>query len=175
MWLAIYNFGMFRERAESPANQGFRDREAINFNAAKHARGFIGRAGYDDEPAEESWGVRVFPRFYVERGDGSAPSVLSLWFDIESLMAFVYSGVHAEALRHASEWFVPKDWPPYVLWWVAEGYRPDWREAIARFELLHDRGPGPEAFTFKSPFDAHGRPTVVDKEVVRRLAAASSS
>ncbi len=43
------------------------------------------------------------------------------------------------------------------------------------FELLHDRGPTPEAFTFKSPFDANGRPAIVDKERVRRLAAAGAT
>jgi hypothetical protein len=119
--------------------------------------------------------VQVSPRFYVERGDGRAPSTLSLWVDIESLMAFTYSGVHAEALQHASDWFVPKNWPPYLLWWVADGHRLDWHEAIARFELSHDRGPTPSAFNIKSPFDTKGSPTVVDKEAVRRLAIARST
>ena len=172
MRLAVYNFGMFRERAERPSNQGFRDREPTNFDAVERAPGFIGRAGYAGEPDRESWGVQVYPRFYVERGDGWAPSTLSLWTDIESLMAFTYSGVHAEAMQHASDWFLPKNWPPYVLWWVAQAHRPDWYEAVARFELLHDRGPTREAFSFKSPFDRHGRPTIVDKEAVKRLVAA---
>jgi Domain of unknown function (DUF3291) len=174
MRLAIYNFGMFRDRAESPSNQGFREREPATFDAAERAPGFIGRAGYEGELDHESWGVRVYPRFYVERGDGEAPSTLSLWADIESLMAFAYSGVHAEALRRASDWFLPKSWPPYVLWWTPEGRRPDWHESVARFELLHDRGPTPEAFTFEAPFDATGRPTIVDKERVRTLAAAGA-
>ncbi len=172
MRLAIYNFGMFRERAESPANQGFRDREPANFSAAEHAPGFIGRAGYADEPGQESWGVQVYPRFYVERGDGWAPSTLSLWTDIESLMTFTYSGIHAEALRRAADWFVPKDWPAYVLWWVGKDHWPDWHEAVERFELLHDRGSTPEAFTFKAPFDAAGNPAVIDRAAVKRIAAA---
>ena len=172
MRLAIYNFGMFREPAESPANQGFRDREPANFDAAERAPGFIGRAGYAGEPDWESWGEQVFPRFYVERGDQGAPSVLSLWADMESLMAFTYSGVHAEALRRASDWFEPKSWPPYVLWWVEDGRRPDWREAVRRFELLHDHGPTAEAFNFRTPFDPNGRAAVIDKAAVKRLAAA---
>ncbi len=106
---------MFRERAENPVNQGFRDREPANLEAVERAPGFIGRAGYAGEPDGESWGVQVYPRFYVERGDGRAPSTLSLWADLESLMAFTYSGLHAEAMRHASEWFLPKSWPPYLL------------------------------------------------------------
>lgn len=175
MWLAVYNFGMFRERADSPSNQGFRDREPVNFDAVERAPGFIARAGYAGEPCRESWGIQVYPRFYIEQGDGSAPSTLSLWSDIEYLMAFTYSGVHAEALRHASDWFVPKSWPPYVLWWVQEGHRPDWSEAVARFELLHDHGPTHEAFTFKSPYDTCGKPRVIDKEAVKRLITARSA
>jgi Domain of unknown function (DUF3291) len=58
---------------------------------------------------------------------------------------------------------------------VADDHRPDWRKAIARFELLHDRGPTTDALNFKSPFDAMGSPTVVDKEAVRLLAIARST
>ena len=170
MRLAIYNFGMFRERSAHSSNQGFHDREAANFAAVERAPGFLGRAGYDDEPERESWGTRVYPRFYVERGDFSSPSTLSLWADLESLMAFTYSGLHVEALRRASEWFVSKTWPPYVLWWVGKEHRPDWYEGVARLERLYDHGPGPAAFNFKAPFDAQGRPAVIDREVVKRLA-----
>ena len=69
--------------------------------------------------------MQVYPRFYVERGDGRAASTLSLWVDIESLMAFTYSRIYAEALRQASDWFVPKTWPPCVLWCVADDQRLD--------------------------------------------------
>ena len=165
--LAIYNFGMFREPADSAVNQGFRDLETPNFLAAERAVGFVGRAGYADESGQPSWGEQVYPRFYVERGDGGSPSTLSLWQSLECLFAFAYSGIHAEAIRRASDWFVEKQWPAYVLWW-AEGI-PDWRQAVMRFERLHDRGPSPEAFNFKTPFDQHGAPTAIDREAVRRL------
>jgi hypothetical protein len=58
MWLAIYNFGTFRERAESPGNQGFRDREPANLDAVEQAPGFIGRACHAGELGGESWGVQ---------------------------------------------------------------------------------------------------------------------
>jgi hypothetical protein len=67
MLLAVYNFGMFRDRAESPANQGFRDREPANFEAAERAPGFIARSGYPDEPGPPSRGKQVYPRFYIDR------------------------------------------------------------------------------------------------------------
>jgi hypothetical protein len=166
--LAVYNFGMFREPADSAVNQGFRDLETPNFLAAERAVGFVGRAGYAGEPDQPSWGEQVYPRFYVERGDGGSPSTLSLW---ESLFAFAYSGIHAQAIRRASDWLVEKRWPAYVLWW-AEGI-PDWRQAVARFERLHDYGPSPAAFNFKTSFDPHGAVTAIDREAVKRLVHAN--
>jgi hypothetical protein len=41
---------------------------------------------------------------------------------------------------------------------------------VARFELLQDVGATPRAFNFKSAFDAHGAPIIVDKARARRLA-----
>jgi Domain of unknown function (DUF3291) len=172
--LAVYNFGIFRERANDPLNDGFREREGPNLMAAERAPGFVARAGYVAEPERPGWGTQVYPRFYVERGDNWSPSTLSLWEDLESLFAFAYHGVHAEALKHAQDWFVERLWPPYVLWWVEHERRPDWREAVSRFECLHDRGPTPDAFNFKTPFDEHGKPASFDKERARRQAKSKS-
>lgn len=170
---AVCNFGMFRERADHPANQGFHDRKAPNFAAAKRAAGFIARSGSREEPGPPSWGAQVYPRVYVERGDGWSPSTLSLWRDLESLMAFTYFGFHAEALGRARDWFVDQSWPPYVLWWVADDRYPCWKEAVDRFEHLHDHGPTPAAFNFTVAFDAHGGPAVIDRKAVARLARMS--
>jgi Domain of unknown function (DUF3291) len=167
--LAIYNFGVFREPADSAANQSFRDREPANFEAADRAAGFVARAGYEEEPDRPSWGERVYPRFYVERGDGGSPSTLSVWEDLESLFAFAYYGIHAEALRRGSEWFVERRWPAYVLWWVESGRFPNWREAVTRFERLHDDGPTPEGFNFRVPFDERGGAATIDRDAVKRI------
>ncbi|WP_312404974.1 DUF3291 domain-containing protein [Rhizobium sp.] len=167
--LAIYNFGLFVASYDSPAVEGFRLREPANFSAAECAEGFIGRSGYEGEPGPESWGTQVFPRFINGSGFEWAPSSLSLWADLESLMAFSYSGVHADALKHAKNWQVEKQWPALVLWW-SEG-RPDWAEAVERFEYLHDHGPGPSAFHFKDPYGYHGERISIDRTRVRELAA----
>lgn len=113
MKLAIYNFGLFVASYDSSEVEGFRLREPVNFLAAETAQGFIGRSGYDGDPGPESWGQQVFPRFIEGSGFETAPSSLSLWADLESLMAFSYSGVHADALKHAKNWQVEKQW---LLW-----------------------------------------------------------
>jgi hypothetical protein len=165
--LALYNFSMFRLPSEHPANQGFHDRNDRNFLIAEGSDGFVARSGYDDEPGPESWGEQVYPRFHVDNGDGWSPSTLSLWRDLASPMAFSYGGFHAETMRHGREWFPHQDWPPYVLWWVEAGRRPDWHEGVERLEHLHDHGPNAFAFDFKKPFDAQGRPVEIDRALVK--------
>jgi hypothetical protein len=115
-------------------------------------------------------GPTVFPRFIAGSGFDTAPSSLSLWTDIESLMAFSYAGVHADALKHVRHWNVKPSWPALVLWWVGASHRPDWSEAFKRFEHLADEGPTNKGFTFKRPFGADGAEIAIDRGRVRELA-----
>lgn len=172
--LAIYNFGLHVAPYDSPAVEGFRLREPANFEAATRAHGFIGRSGYDGEPGPASWGKQIFPRFIRGSGFATAPSSLSLWADIECLMAFSYSGVHANALKHARHWNVKQRWPALVLWWVEAGTLPEWRDGVWRLEQLHDEGASASAFTFKQPYAADGCATAIDRGKVREIANANA-
>ncbi|MEM5470446.1 DUF3291 domain-containing protein [Hoeflea sp. AS60] len=172
--LAMYNFGLHVAPYDAPEVQGFLRREPLNFAAAEKASGFVGRSGYDDEPGPLSWGVQVFPRFIKGSGFDSGPSSLSLWEDVESLMAFSYSGVHAEALKNARNWNTRNDWPPLVLWWVGTGRRPDWRQGAEKLEWLHDNGPGPRAFTFKQAYDPEGERLEIDRVRIKALVEANA-
>jgi hypothetical protein len=169
--LAIYNFGIHVDTSDSAAVRGFVLREPMNFAAAERAPGFIARSGYKGVPGPRSWGPLVFPRFLAEHGAADGVSSLSLWRDIESLMAFTYTGVHADALKHARNWAVVQEWPPMVLFWVPAGRRPDWEEGAKRLEMLFDHGSGPQCFTFKEPCDPDGRPTKIDRALMKQLAA----
>ncbi|QRM56758.1 DUF3291 domain-containing protein [Sinorhizobium sp. BG8] len=169
----MYNFGLHVDDYESPAVEGFRLREAANFEAASRASGFVARSAYPDEQDLECWGPQQFPRFLEGSGFESGPSSLSLWTDIESLMAFSYNGVHADALKHARKWNRKQAWPPLVLWWVPEGERPTWAEGAGRLEHLHDHGASSRAFTFKLPFDRTGSPYSVDRTAMREKVLAN--
>jgi hypothetical protein len=166
--LAIYNFGIHSASYMTDEVQGFALREPLNFEAATRAVGFVARSGYAGEPGPESWGEQVFPRF-LQAGQTGAVSSLSLWQDIESLMAFTYAGVHAEALKHARHWNEKQAWPSLVLFWVAPGHVPSWTEAVRRFELLADKGPTSKAFSFKTTFSAKGVPHAIDRDLVKAL------
>jgi hypothetical protein len=165
--VALYTFGVFRAAAADPVNAGFHQRNDRALLAVELSDGFIARSGYDGEPGPPSWGSQDFPRFYVERGDGWAPSTLSLWRDLASPMAFAYAGIHAEALGRGRDWFVKPAWPPYVLWWVERDHVPSWSEAVARHEFLHDRKASAFAFDFGNPFDHGGNRTTIDRAIVR--------
>ena len=120
MVLALYNFGVPKDDFDAPGFEGFLLREPFNFAAAERSEGFIGRSGYESDPGPASWGKPAFPRFLQETRFDAGTSSLSLWRDIESLMAFCYDGVHANALKHARNWMGPRSWPPLVLWWLGD-------------------------------------------------------
>ena len=169
--VALYTFGVFAAPSEDPINDGFHERNDPILAAVDQAPGLIARSGYDDEPGPPCWGEQVFPEFYIEKGDGWSPSTLSLWTDLESAFAFSYNGLHAEALAHGRDWMVRPKWPPYALWWVADGHQPDWQEAVARHRQLHETGPTPFSFNFKSPFDGSDQVTQIDRDRVKAIAA----
>ncbi len=168
--LALFTFGIFIKPDEHPDNDGFHERNDPILAEVDAAPGLISRSGYPDEPGPASWGDQVYPRFYVERGDGWCPETLSLWVDMESAMAFSYDGLHAEALALGRTWFQKPQWPPYVAWWVDRDHVPDWAEAVERHEHLHDHGASAFAFSFKHAFDAGGSPVKVDSQKIRAIA-----
>ena len=169
--LALYTFGIFKKPAADVANDGFHLRNDPLLKLVDQTHGMIARSGYANEPGPESWGTQVYPRFYIEQGDGFSPSTLSIWRDLESVFAFTYFGLHAEALVHGRAWFKKPEWPPYVLWWIKAGEQPTWAEAVLHHEYLHDTGPSAFAFNFKHAFDAEGKSVALDHARAKLIAA----
>jgi hypothetical protein len=159
--VAFYTFGILHETLGHTRVQEFADRTPHVFASAARRDGFIGRST-NDEPWGNFWDV---PRFYdpaLHPPQFSTPKTLTLWRDLVSVYEFSYAGLHLEALQKRKEWFMAPKWPTYVAWWVGDDELPTWGDAARRLELLHDRGPTPEAFTFKQPFDSEGNPTVLN-------------
>lgn len=95
---------------------------------------------------------------------------MSLWTDLDSVFAFVYTGLHRSTLSKRHEWFLKPEWPSYAAWWVSDDTIPTWSDACERLEHLHDHGPSPVAFTFRRPFAADGTPTRLSGMAERRPA-----
>jgi Domain of unknown function (DUF3291) len=170
MKLALYTFGIFAKPSAHKANDQFHFLNDLILPQVDRAVGLIERSGYDSEPGPKSWGTQVFPKFYIDDGDGWSPSTLSLWTDPESAMAFSYFGLHAEALKQGRDWFVKPAWPPYAAWWVEQAATPTWTEAVNRHQHLHDHGPMPQAFTFKQAFDTKGNVLNIDNSKMKSIA-----
>eukprot|EP00494_Astrolonche_serrata_P009725 UN09782 len=78
---------------------------------------------------------------------------MSVWEDLESLKHYVYKSSHNEVLARRKEWFHRIEEAYSVLWWVPSGSIPEIEEAASRLEILRNKGPNPEAFTFKKLFE----------------------
>lgn len=170
MPIALYTFGLFRKPAGDPANDGFYALNDRVFEEVDQAPGLIARSGYASDPGPAPWGDEVYPPFYTEKGDGWSPATLSLWEDLESILAFTYGGLHKVALDNGSAWFQSGAWPPLVMWWhkAAADY-PTWSEGVARYMKLHEAGPGPAAFSFQTAFDRKGAPLRPDPARIKAL------
>ncbi len=164
--VAFLTFGVPLEPLDRPQNSDFVVRIDPTFEAAEASEGFVDRSVLDEETGLESWGDFVPPRFVSN--DEPWAVTLSRWQDLESVFSFAYSGFHSETLRRRREWFVTPRWPTYVAWWVPDDHTPDYKEAMDRLERLHDEGPSPDAFDFKRPFDADGRPITLERTQVSR-------
>lgn len=144
--LAQINIARFILPAEDPANADFiNNLDRVNA-IAEQAPGFVWRL--TSEAADDN---TVIPL-----GDPRVIANMSVWENLDALVSFVYKDpAHKELMRRRKEWFEKMEFY-LALWWIEPGHVPTLEEASKRLQLLRDKGPGPEAFTFASPFDADG-------------------
>lgn len=140
--LAQLNIATLKGAMDSPVMAEFAaNLERINA-LADASPGFVWRL---QDEAGDATAIRPF-------ADEKLLVNMSVWRDIESLTAYVYSSAHTEFLRRRKEWFDRMREAHLVLWWVPAGQRPSVEEAIARLDALRSRGPGPDAFAFGQSF-----------------------
>ena len=171
--IAFVTFGILREREDHPQVQGFVDRSGGVFATADASSGLIDRyRGRDDEyraaAAGDRFGAYATGRFRDARPRRPRGADVVA---VDGPGVGLRLRLRGSARRGASapHRVVPQPaWPTFVAWWVADEHWPDWREANARLEHLHDHGASAIAFDFRSPFDTDGRPTDLDR---RRVAA----
>ena len=148
--LAQLNIALMVAPLDSPPLREFVDNiDRIN-GLAESSPGYVWRLQTEDGDATA---LRPFGEEYLVN--------LSVWQDIESLSGFVYRSAHIEIMRRRKEWFRKIRDAYTVLWWIPAGHRPSVAEAKAKLECLRDRGPTPEAFTFKSSYPKPTEPGFV--------------
>jgi hypothetical protein len=140
--LAQANIGRIRAPLEDPIMEGFRSQlDPINA-LADQSPGFVWRLQTEDGNA---MAIRPF-------ADDQMAINMSVWESMDALQRFVYRSAHVGPLRDRNQWFEPIEGPILVLWWVPVGHIPTVAEAQERLQLLKERGPSPDAFTFRAPF-----------------------
>jgi hypothetical protein len=136
------NVGRLRAPLEDPVMEGFRSQlDPINA-LADRSPGFVWRLQTEDGNATA---IRPF-------ADERIAINMSLWESLEALRQFVYRSAHVGPLRDRKQWFEPMEGPILVLWWVPAGHVPTVAEGQQRLQDLKERGPSPDAFTFRTPF-----------------------
>jgi len=156
--LAQINVGRTIAPLDDPRLAGFVER-LDDINAlADRSPGFVWRLQSEGGNATDIV-VTPDPSFIVN---------LSVWEDIESLFAYVYKTDHTRVMALRRQWFEKPAGAFMALWWVPAGSLPGAEEGLRRIELLDRGGPSAEAFTFKQPFDAEGRP--IDRSALVRTA-----
>ncbi len=140
--LAQANIARLIAPIDDPRIEGFRVQlDPINA-LAESTPGFVWRLKSDSGNATD---IRVFD-------DPTILLNMSVWESMESLQQYVYKSAHVGVLRDRKQWTQKMEGPILVLWWVAAGHIPAPQEAVAKIELLRQKGPSPEAFTFRNPF-----------------------
>jgi Domain of unknown function (DUF3291) len=143
--LAQLNIALMTAPIDSPAMADFvANLDRINA-LAEHSPGYVWRLKTEDGNATV---LRPFGEEYLVN--------LSVWRDVEALYNYVYKSAHVEIMKRRKEWFERMRESYSVLWWVPEGQRPTTAEAKVRLQCLNEKGPTPEAFTFKNPHWAPG-------------------
>lgn len=146
--VAQLNVGLARAATDSPVMADFMAGiEPVNALADAEP-GFVWRLQDGDGPGATALRPRG-PDFMVN---------MSVWESLEALRDFVYrNGLHLDFMRRRREWFHRMAQDHLVLWWVPAGHIPSLDEGLSRLDLLRDKGPSAQAFTFRDPYHAPAR------------------
>ncbi len=144
--LAQFNIGRLKQPLDQPEMAEFLALlDPVN-ELADVAPGFVWR--YTTEGANDAVTLRPYA------DDDQVAINMSVWRSRDELWDFVYRSGHLDVLRRRPEWFTRLAEVYLVLWWVPAGHRPTVEEGMERLALLRENGPTPQAFTFRSAFDA---------------------
>lgn len=142
MHVAHLNIARLRALPGDPLVAEFIDNVPRVNALAERSPGFVWRM--EDDSARVAEEVAFEPIL----GDPLLVLSLSVWESAEHLRFFVNQTVHGAFLRRRENWFETMEGPNYVIWEVAEGYRPSVEDGQERLALLNTHGPTDAAYDF---------------------------
>ncbi len=135
MTIAQFNIARARWPLDDPRMAEFTDMVDRMNVLAKRSEGYIWRLVDEEGPDA--------PKF---PGDPQMTFTLSVWRDVDSLRAFTWNTIHKRFRMRTAEWFEPLGQAYLAIWPVADGHRPDGREALSMLDLLRREGPSDKVF-----------------------------
>jgi hypothetical protein len=137
--LAQLNIGRLVAETSDPRVAPFmRALDAVNA-VGKRSPGFVWMMAGSGEPGTGNTEAKI-------GGDPRYVSNLTVWEDVESLEAFVWTTVHRQFYARRAEWFEVLGDQHFVMWWVPAGHRPTLAEALERLDDYRENGPSERAF-----------------------------
>lgn len=148
-WLAQANVAYALYRHDAPEMADYMARLDEMNRLADASEGFVWRYLTDSRDPSQR-----------ELDDPSVLFNMSVWRSIEALHAYTYRTAHADVYAKRRRWFADEKavvgGHALAMWWLPEGQLPTVPDALRRLALVCEKGPGPEAFTFKARFDPAG-------------------
>lgn len=142
MHLAEFNLGILKHDWDDPRIADFQNNLDRVYAIAERSPGYVWHM-----PGDEMEAAQLDPNGPLG-GNPRIASTLSVWESPEALRGFSFDTVHRVFYDRRAEWYDPavQPKPRFVMWWVAQGHRPDVKEAVARRDHLARHGPSPSAF-----------------------------
>ena len=160
--------GSLFHHLDDARNMKYRELASKIFAELDADKGFLGQSGTE---SDSSWGRWTVPECYQkEEYTGRTIQTLSLWRDLESMVAYSYHGIHAQALKRRDEWFPKISLPNHAIWWIDNEHQPTWAEAAAQYDRIVNNGTSAEAFNMKDLYDANGESVKLNQTKLTEMA-----
>jgi hypothetical protein len=137
--LAQLNIGRLIAPADDPRVAEFMNALDLVNGIGKRSPGFVWMMEGSGAPGTGNTETK-------RNGDAQALANLTVWENIESLEAFVWTTIHRRFYARRSQWFEVLGGQHLVLWWIPAGHRPTLEEALARLDHLTTHGDSDYAF-----------------------------
>jgi len=139
--VAHLNIGQLLHPVDHPKSSEFANNTDKVNAVAERSAGFIWRCK-DEMSTLAAEGVSLYD------GDPCALATLSVWAAPADLESFVHKTVHGAFLKRRESWFRKQDHKTYVIWPIANGHTPSFREGLGCLAALEAEGPTDTAYDF---------------------------
>jgi len=138
------NFAYWKDDVPSIFMQSFIGQANAIHELVEKSPGFVWRYSSDD-----------VVDMHVAKIFGSKKIIfnMSVWHSLEDLKSFSFTGIHLSAMKQKTDWFDEIRGRGSVLWWIDKSKTPTVEQAKEKLDLLAEKGPTVDAFTFGKLFE----------------------